>query len=293
MKRRLDHDSTVAAAIVSASARMRSAALVTICKIDNAARTPHAGAIVNLLADSNECVRETALMALGKLDSVALMPYVGAIVNLLADANVHVRRTAFSALHNIDEVAVRPHASAIVGFLAYSRVSCGAGWLLKNIEAAALAPHTDAIMGLFTDPMSGFDVWQLCCMLEPTALALYTRATVDMLDNSRKRDSAIRLLASGRMGMRKPDIAIACSAVENMLNDASDDMRYWAAKALRKLKRQRARINWATARVHHPVARWYGWVWYEEACKSLYAPGGKWAERDRAAFEAEFSHLSQ
>jgi hypothetical protein len=146
-------------------------------------------------------------------------------------------------------------------------------------------------MGLFTDPMSGFDVWQLCCKLEPTTFALYTGAIVDMLANSRKRDSAIRLLASGRMGMRAPDIALACRAVTNMLTDENQDMRYWAAKALRKLKRQRARLNWATARVYR--VRWYGWVWYKEACKALYAPGGKWAERDRAAFEAEFSHLSQ
>ena len=166
--------------------------------------------------------------------------------------------------------------------------------MLEKLEPAALAPHTDAIMGLFTDPMSGFDVWQLCCKLEPTALALYTGAIVDMLANSRKRDSAIRLLASGRMGIRaRGEFALACSAVTNMLTDENEDMQYWAAKALHKLKRQRGLLNWATARVYRPVVSWYGWVWYEEACKALYAPGGKWAERDRAAFEAEFGHLSQ
>ena len=287
MKRRLDHDSTVAAALVSASARMRSAALMTICEIDNAARTPHADTIVNLLADSNDCVRETALMALGKLDNVTLMSYAGAIVNLIADANDNVRSTAFSALHTLDKIALTPHISTMVDFLRNSRVSRGIAWMLKQFEAALLIPHTDAIMGLFTDPMSGFDVWQLCCKLDPTKLAMYTGSIVGMLDDSRVGDGAIRLLASGRIGMRAPDITLACNAVTNMLTDAKDDMRYWAAKALRKLKSKRARLHWATARVYR--VRKYGRFWYEDVLVKLCAPGGKWAALDLAAFQAEFT----
>ena len=253
MKRRLDHDSTVAAAIVSTSARMRSAALMTICEIDNAARTPHAGTIVNLLADSNDCVCETA----------------------------------FSALHTLDEIALTPHISTMVGFLTYSRVSRGIAWVLQDLEAALLIPHTDAIMGLFIDPMSGFDVWQLCCKLEPTKLAMYTGSIVGMLDDSRVRDGAIRLLASGRIRMRAPDITLACDAVTNMLTDAKENMRYWAAKALRKLKSKRARLHWATARVYR--VRKYGRFWYEDVLVKLCAPGGKWAALDLVAFQAEFT----
>jgi hypothetical protein len=115
--------------------------------------------------------------------------------------------------------------------------------------------------------------------------ALYTGAIVGMLDESHFRVSAMRLLASGRIGMRAPDISLACSAVTNMLTDTEPDMRYWAEKALRKLKRQRARLHWATARVYR--VRWYGRFWYEY-CEKLCAPGGIWEERDRAAFEEDF-----
>jgi len=35
--------------------------------------------------------------------------------------------------------------------------------------------------------------------------------------------------------------------------------------------------------------RWYGLFWYEDVVEKLCAPGGVWAERDQAAFEAEFN----
>ena len=36
------------------------------------------------------------------------------------------------------------------------------------------------------------------------------------------------------------------------------------------------------------IVRPYALLWLEYACKRLCAPGGKWAERDSAAFEKEF-----
>ena len=211
----------------------------------------------------------------------------GTIVNLLADSNDCVCETAFSALHTLDEIALTPHISTMVGFLTYSRVSRGIAWVLNKLEAAVLTPHTDAIMGVFTDPMSGFYEWKLCCKLEPTALAMYTGSIVGMLDYSHVRHSAIRLLASGRIRMRAPDITLACDAVTNMLTDAKENMRYWAAKALRKLKSKRARLHWATARVYR--VRKYGRFWYEDVLVKLCAPGGKWAALDLVAFQAEFT----
>ena len=37
----------------------------------------------------------------------------------------------------------------------------------------------------------------------------------------------------------------------------------------------------------------YAIFWHAHACTQLCAPGGKWAERDRAAFEEAFSELLQ
>jgi hypothetical protein len=57
---------------------------------------------------------------------------------------------------------------------------------------------------------------------------------------------------------------------------------------LHERRRARALHHWATVRLYvrmHP----YALHWYEYACKQLCAPGGAWATRDRAAFEADFT----
>jgi len=56
----------------------------------------------------------------------------------------------------------------------------------------------------------------------------------------------------------------------------------------------RARRRWATARAFVQVyrVRPYALFWYADVGKQLCAPGGKWAQHDRAAFLAEFGELS-
>lgn len=54
-----------------------------------------------------------------------------------------------------------------------------------------------------------------------------------------------------------------------------------------QLKTARVRSNWAKARAFVRVYP-YAIFWGEHSCVQLCAPGGKWAERDRAAFEADF-----
>jgi hypothetical protein len=59
---------------------------------------------------------------------------------------------------------------------------------------------------------------------------------------------------------------------------------------LAQLKKARARRHWATARAFVQVYP-YALFWHAYVGKQLCAPGGKWAEHDRAAFEEEFSEL--
>ena len=63
-------------------------------------------------------------------------------------------------------------------------------------------------------------------------------------------------------------------------------VRNKARNTLNNLKQMRARLHWATARVYR--VHWYGRFWYEDVVEKLCTPGGVRAERDRAAFEAEF-----
>ena len=57
-------------------------------------------------------------------------------------------------------------------------------------------------------------------------------------------------------------------------------------------EKARARRHWAKVRalVH---AYPYAIFWYAHACTQLCAPGGTWAERDRAAFDEEFGALRE
>jgi vacuolar protein 8 len=58
------------------------------------------------------------------------------------------------------------------------------------------------------------------------------------------------------------------------------------------IQQARARNHWAIARAFvnmHACATF----WYAHICKQLCAPGGKWAESDRASFEEDFSRQQQ
>ena len=58
------------------------------------------------------------------------------------------------------------------------------------------------------------------------------------------------------------------------------------------MEKARARRRWSMVRTFVQVYP-YAIFWHAHACTQLCAPGGKWAERDRAAFEDEFSALRQ
>ena len=58
------------------------------------------------------------------------------------------------------------------------------------------------------------------------------------------------------------------------------------------LEKARARRNWAKVRAVVHVYP-YAMFWYAHACAQLCAPGGAWAERDRAAFDEEFRALRE
>ncbi len=66
------------------------------------------------------------------------------------------------------------------------------------------------------------------------------------------------------------------------------ELTVWLEQA--QLKKARARRHWASARTFVQVYP-YALFWHAYVGKQLCAPGGKWAERDRAAFEEEFGEL--
>ncbi len=227
------------------------AAMVTLSYLDQRTQILHAGAIVAWFADPDWMVRKAAVEATGNLNQEALNPHAYAIVGMLADDIWVVRNSAVKALDNIGHAALTSTASAIVGLLSHHvwHVRCAALEALGNLGDTALASYTGTIAGMLTDP-----VWDARC------------TTVDLL-------------------------ALACSAVANTITDTNGEVRDAAREALRCLKRMRARLHWATARayVHMRLVRPYALCWNEYVGERLCAPGGKWRERDRAAFEDEFS----
>ena len=105
------------------------------------------------------------------------------------------------------------------------------------------------------------------------------------------RYDALHIFDSDAMRMLAPDVvASAYNAVTIMLTDEDDLVRRAATHTLGKLKRERTRLCWATARAFVQVylVRPYALFWHAHVGEQLCAPGGKWAERDRAEFEDEF-----
>jgi len=136
--------------------------------------------------------------------------------------------------------------------------------------------------------------------LDQAALTLNAGAIAALLTDTVPR---VRKAAAEALGNLHPDkLALHAGAIVSMLADADHEVHYVAIKTiyrldqtaftlhaeaiLRIMKQRRARLHWATARMYR--VRWYGRFWYEYTLEKLCAPGGKWAERDRAAFEAEF-----
>ena len=83
------------------------------------------------------------------------------------------------------------------------------------------------------------------------------------------------------------DAIVAARLVEEWTDIAQPESLAWVWLD-EHVPRVRARRNWATARAFVRVYP-YALFWHMSMCKQLCAPGGKWAERDRAAFEADFN----
>ena len=245
---------------------VRHAAAKAFKKLDRAVLTPHASAFVTMLSYPDRDISELAENALGNLDRAALTPHAGAIVALLSgtDSNL-TRNRAFNACRMLEESALWPCTGAIVDMLTHPDESTRAiaVRLFDKLQYRAKSSHAAAIIGLLTHSR------------ENTRFAV-----LNMFSREYYFDR-----------LTKPVIAMARSAITNLLTDGNHRVREEAEYALENLKKMLAEYHWATARVY--LVRSYGDFWYEEACKSLCAPGGKWAENDRAKFEAEFGHLGQ
>lgn len=289
--------------------RVRHVAVQAIGKLNKAALADHAHALAGMLRDPQPFVIHEAVKALAKLDTAELTPHAGAIVQLLGHSEVTVHHMATDALNKLDREALAPHASAIVSFLTdtdwvtrYEALKA-----LGKLHPHELASHSDDILHLLHDAhwMVRVQAAKVTIILEEAQIAMRAHAIVTMLthkDFDVRRGAfelVARKLAARRFKMvagptdakRAPEEALAMviSAIASMLtNGEFIYARYTAILTLRTLKKMLAQMHWATARVYRPLVRSYGRFWYEEACKTLCAPGGKWAENDRAAFEEEF-----
>ena len=257
----------------------------------------YADSLVGMFRDRETLVRQAAVKALGKLDATEIAPHAGAIVGMLCDADVTVHYDAMLAFRKLGEEALTSHATAIVCILAdpdwvTRRVALEA---LSKMKPVALAPHVGAIVVLVHDTHSlvRAAAMKVLFILDKTALALHAVTIVGMLTDSRTeiRRCALLLLESSSTGVSTSELlALAILAVTNMLTDTEFVLVHHSViSTLHRLKRKRAQLHWVTARVYR--ARWYVRFWYEFVVERLCAPGGAWAERDRAAFEDEFRVL--
>jgi hypothetical protein len=272
---------------------VRHDAVQALGKLEKAALACHTAALVGMLGDLKSHVRRQAMKALGNLDSAELTPHACAIIwGVLADADMFVRDYAMVLLCKLDKEALTRNASALVCALTYYNSDTCASGLLKPMKPAAVA-RVDAILReLHGHKLSMRErAVRVFFVLGEEVISFHAEGIVGMLTDPEwsVQDCAIALIESNTHAVTSKVLSLVISTV----TDERHTGKMWSSFALGRLKRKLARLHWATARVYRPIVRWYGWVWYEEACKTLYAPGGKWAGRDRAAFEAEFSHLSQ
>ena len=288
----------------TADAYVRHMATVALGRLDRASTQSHTGSIVAIMADSdNEAVRRAASAALGYMDKAALTLNASAIIGTLTVTDGYVRDAAVKALGNLEEGVLASHAGAIVGMFTDPRsyVRHAAASTLGWLSTAELKSHTGAFVELLTDPSYNVHSAAVDTLrnLEGAVLASHAGAIahtiLGMLTHTDwgPRYNALRMLQSDALRATRvlePDVLeLAITAVKKMLNDATDAT--WLClqipDTLRFLKWKRGNMHWATARVYR--ARRYARFWYEDAGKTLCAPGGKWEARDRAEFEADFN----
>lgn len=203
------------------------------------------------------------------------------------------------ALQKLEPAARQEHAGAIVAMITDDdwAVTAQAWTLSKRLGEAALTSCTGAIVDMLTHPDQRMRLSAVILFgrLEPDTLNLHAGTLIGLLNDSSRsvRYHATCLFSSEyKLDMLTPTlIASARNAITNLLDDENYRTRREAEYALVNLKKKLVEYYWATARafVDKYRIRPYALFWHEDACKSLCAPGGKWAVRDRAAFEAEFS----
>ena len=129
---------------------------------------------------------------------------------------------------------------------------------LGKVEPAMLTPHGDDLAGMLAD------------------------------SDSTVRYCALRLFASDAVRMLTLSaLTLACY----VLVEANNFDRNMVNVTLRNVKKMIMRLRWAPVRAFVNIyrVRPYAFFWYEYAGKRLCAPGGKWAVRDCAEFNAEFN----
>ena len=184
------------------------------------------------------------------------------------------------------------------------RVRCGALHALNRADQATITAFATHVGGMLTDPDIGVRGTALIVIgfAEQAKLTSYAGIIASMLANPYPgHDDGVRFIALGLFaskcvfGKLTPDVMkLARRSITTMLADnASIRVRGQAKCALDNLKEQLVQFHWATARDLCRV-RPYALFWHEYVGKPLCAPGGIWADHDRASFEAAFSaELSQ
>ncbi len=208
----------------------------------------------------------TALVcALQKLEPAARQEHGGAIVAMLTDGDCAVRTQAWRLSKRLEEAALTSCTGAIVDMLMHpdQKMRHMAVIMFGRLEFDTRNLQAGALIGLLNDS-SKHVRYQTTCLFS-------SEYKLDRL--------APALIRSAQ------------NAITRLLDDENYYTRHEAQYALENLKKKLTEYYWATARafVDKYRVRPYALFWNEDACKSLCAPGGKWAELDRAAFEAEFS----
>ena len=173
-----------------------------------------------------------------------------AIIDMFSHADARVRHAAVAALFKLDKYGT--------WLLPMTEVESG------NIKASVLASHAGLIVSMLTHKDA---------------------------NHAHRRCRALDLIRYAAPAMHKPAVLeLVFTAVKNtMLTDGHRGLRCEASERLTSLK---PLYNWTKVRAHVQdvyLVRPYAFFWYEHACEKMCAPGGQWANRDRAAFETEFN----
>lgn len=217
------------------------------------------------------------------------------------DNAVDAASAAFCACAAADAAAATAVAVAIAADEALGdldQVACN-GAIMSMLVNTDMSVRHAAVVALFKLDTSGSWLVPKSHVLECIGVAMlapHADYIVSMLSNTEScmRYRALHLVKFAAAGIYTPTVlARLCSAVAIIVRtDKHISLRNNAEIVLARLN---ALYHWARARAfvknEYLLIRPYARFWYEYACKQLCAQGGKWAERDRTAYEDEFCEL--